>query len=101
MLFFKKGAQRTQRVRLKVVVRDQNSYLVSGLKVNVQSVPGGKLRAGKYGLKTGKAGRATFILKPKARAFGKRLTMRASASNGLGKAQMKKSTTLPRLSGRH
>jgi hypothetical protein len=100
MLFFKKGAQRTQRVRLKVVVRDQNGYLVQGIKVRVQSVPGGKLRAGNYTLKIGKAGRATFILKPKARAFGKRLTIKASASNPRGAAQAKKSTKLQRLSGR-
>ena len=101
MRFFKNGAQRTHRVRLKVVVRDQNGYLVRGLKVKVQSVPGGKLRAGKYELRTGKAGGATFSLKPKTRAFGKKLTMKASASNVLGKAQMKKSTRLPQRGGRH
>jgi hypothetical protein len=101
MRFFKKGAQRTHRVKMKIVVRDQNGYLVRGLKVRAQSVPGGKLRAGKYTLRTGKAGRATFSLKPKSRAFGKKLTMKATASNSLGKAQMKKSTKLPRRGGRH
>ncbi|HYM63240.1 MAG TPA: hypothetical protein VES61_01035 [Gaiellaceae bacterium] len=101
MKYFKKGSQRTHQVKLKVVVRDQNGYLVRGLKVRTQSVPGGKLRAGKYTLRTGKAGRATFSLKPKARVFGKRLTMKASASNQLSKAQMKKSTRLPRRTGRH
>lgn len=101
MLFFKKGAQRAHRVKLKVVVRDQNGYLVRGLKVKVKSVPGGKLRAGKYALKTGKAGRATFSLKPKARAFGKKLAMKASATNALGKAQKTKSTRLPQRAGRH
>jgi hypothetical protein len=101
MLFFTKGAQRTHRVKLKVVVRDQNGYLVRGLKVKVKSVPGGKLRAGKYDLKTGTAGRATFSLKPKARAFGKKLTMKATAATALSKAQKTKSTKLPRRSGRH
>jgi hypothetical protein len=101
MLFFKKGAQRTHRLKLKVVVRDQNGYLVRGLKVTVKSVPGGKLRAGKYALKTGKAGRATFLVKPKARALGKKLTMKATAATALSKAQRTKSTTLPRRSGRH
>jgi len=101
MRFFKKGAQRTHRLKLKVVVRDQNGYLVRGLKVQTRSVPGGKLRAGKYTLRTGKAGRATFNLKPKARVFGKRLTMKASTSNQISKAQKKKSVRLPQRAGRH
>jgi hypothetical protein len=101
MRFFTKGVKRTQRLKLKVVVRDQNGYLVRGLKVKAQSVPGGKLRAGKYALKTGKAGRATFVLKPKLRVFGKKLTIKASAATALSRTQKQTSTRLPQRAGRH
>jgi hypothetical protein len=93
-----KGVRASRRLRMVVTVKDLRGYLVRGATVRVQGVrPRRPLRSGVYTKPTGTAGRVTFALRPRARAFGKRLYVRVLARTPNARARRTTSVRLPRL----
>ena len=96
--YVKAGVRASRRLRMVVTVKDVRGYLVRGANVRVRAVrPRGALRPGVYTKPTGTAGRVTFVLKPRASAFGRRLHVRALARTPNARARRTSSVRLPRL----
>jgi hypothetical protein len=94
--YYKTAALRTHRVRMVVTVKDRRGLLVRGTKIRVRAVKAGRLvRQPKAGL-TGPKGRATFGLRLRAAAYGKRLVVASLASTPRAKASRKTAVFVPR-----
>lgn len=93
-----RGVRASRRLRMVVIVKDLRGYLVRGATVRVQAVrPRAALRPSVRTKPTGTAGRVTFTLRPRTRAFGKRLYVRAIARTPNARARRTTSVRLPRL----
>jgi hypothetical protein len=94
-----RGVRASRRLRMVVTVKDLRGYLVRGATVRVRALrPRGALRPGAYAKLTGTAGRVTFVLRARARAFGRRLYVRAFARTPNARARRTTSVRFPRLS---
>lgn len=92
-----KGFRKTKRVRMIVTVKDSLGRLIRGATVQVRGAPATRL-VGRPKLKrTDKLGRASFLLKPRARAYGKRLYTITLAKTPSAKVQRKTSVRVPKL----
>jgi len=93
-----KGVRASRRLGMVVTVKDLRGYLVRGATVRVRAVrPRGAFRPGVYTRLTGTAGRVKFVLRPRVRAFGRRLYVRALARTPNARARRTTSVRLPRL----
>lgn len=81
-----KRVAKTKRVQMLVVVKDRRGYLVRGAKITVRSKAARVLRKRTQAMKSNKTGRATFLLRVKPRALGKRLVMVTVARTPVAKA---------------
>jgi hypothetical protein len=95
-----KSFRKTKRVRMIVTVRDSLGRLVRGATVQVRGAPATRLVGRPKLKKTDKLGRASFLLKPHARAYGKRLFTVTTAKTPTAKAQRKTSVRVPKLRAR-
>jgi hypothetical protein len=94
--YYKKAALRTHRVRMVVTVKDRRGLLVRGAKIGARALKAGLLvRQPKAGV-TGPKGRATFVLRLRAAAFGKRLVVVSLARTPRTKALRKTAVRVPR-----
>jgi hypothetical protein len=91
-----KGAARTHRFRMFVTVKDNLGRLVRGAKVQIRSTAPGRTVPRQLAKTSGKLGRASFLVRVRARALGKRLVMVATASTSSAKAKKTTSVRLPR-----
>lgn len=92
----KKGVLRTHRIRMVVTVKDTRGLLIQGAKISVQSTKAGRLVHSPQGTISGKKGRATFTLRLRKAAFGKRLVTITVAKTPRAKAKKTTSIRVPR-----
>jgi hypothetical protein len=95
-----KGFRKTKRVRMIVTVKDNLGRLVRGATVQVNGAPAARLVRRPKLKRTDKLGRASLLLTPRARAYGKRLFTVTIAKTPTGKAQRKTSVRVPKLRAR-
>jgi hypothetical protein len=94
--YYKTAALRKHRVRMVVTVKDRRGLLVRGAKISVRALKAGRLvRQPKAGV-TGPKGRATFVLRLRAAAYGKRLVVVSLAKTPRAKASRKTAVFVPR-----
>jgi hypothetical protein len=94
--YYAKAARRTHRVRMVVTVKDRRGLLVRGAKISARAIRAGRLvRQPKAGL-TGSQGRATFVLRLRAAAYGKRLVVVSLAKTPRAKVSRKTTVFVPR-----
>ncbi len=92
-----RAVKQTRRLTMEVTVKDKRGYLIRSAIVRVSSIPGSKLQSGPLVTTTNKIGKARFVLRPKAQAFGQRLRMKAKATIPRASATRVTSVRLPRL----
>lgn len=95
--YLTKSFRKTKRVRMIVTVKDSLGRVVRGATVQVRGAPASRLVGRPKLKKTDKLGRASFLLKPRARAYGKRLFTVITAKTPTAKAQRKTSVRVPKL----
>jgi hypothetical protein len=95
-----KGFRKTKRVRMIVTVKDNLGRLVRGATVQVNGAPAARLVRRPKLKRTDKLGRASLLLTPRARAYGKRLFTVTIAKTPTSKAQRKTSVRVPKLRAR-
>jgi hypothetical protein len=95
-----KGFRKTKRVRMIVTVKDNLGRLVRGATVQVNGAPAARLVRRPKLKRTDKLGRASLLLTPRARAYGKRLFTVTIAKTPTAKAQRKTSVRVPKLRAR-
>lgn len=93
--YYAKKALRTHRVRMVVTVRDRRGLLVRGAKIGVRAVRAGLLVRQPRAGATGRMGRATFLLRLRAAAFGKRLIVVSLATTPRAKVSRKTAVLVP------
>jgi hypothetical protein len=91
-----RGVARTKRLRMTVTVKDGRGLLVRGAKVTVRSKAAGRLARRTQAKRSGKLGRAIFILRVKRRMLGRRLVMVTVAQTPTSKAAKTTSVRLAR-----
>jgi hypothetical protein len=94
--FYKQNALRKHRVRMVVTVKDRRGLLIRGAKISVSSTKAGRLSHRPSLHLSGRKGRATFTLRLRQAAFGKRLIVVTVAKTPRAKATKKSSVSLPR-----
>jgi hypothetical protein len=99
--FVKKGSTRTHRMRMIVTVKDRRGLLVRGAKITVRSTRAGRLLRQPRASKSGRRGMATFVLRLRASAYGKRLVLVTVAKTPRAKAVRRSVVLVPRRSGVH
>jgi hypothetical protein len=92
-----KSFRKTKRVRMIVTVKDSLGRAIRGATVQVRGAPATRLVGRPKLKKTDKLGHASFLLKPRARAYGKRLFTVTTAKTPTAKAQRKTSVRVPKL----
>ena len=92
--------RKTKRVQMIVTIKDSLGRLVRGATVQVRAAPAKGLRVKPRIKRTGKNGRVSFLLHPRARVFGKKLTTVTVAKTPTAKAQRKTSVRVPKLRAR-
>ena len=92
-----KHFRRTKRVQMIVTIKDSLGRPVRGAAVQVRAASPRGLRLKPKIKRTGKGGRAAFLLHPRARVFGKRLTVVTVARKAAGRTQRKTSVRVPKL----
>jgi hypothetical protein len=95
--YFTKGVKTTKRLRMVVTIKDRRSLLVRGAVVKVRSAKTGKIVGRAKTKRTNKKGQASFVLRLRPTAFGKRFVVMTTASTPKAKASKKTSVRLPRL----
>jgi hypothetical protein len=94
--YYKAGTPRTHRVRMVLTVKDRRGLLVHGAKISVRAVKAGRVvRQPRAGV-TGPKGRATFVLRLRAAAYGKRLVVVSLARTPRARASRKTAVFVPR-----
>jgi hypothetical protein len=91
-----KHFRRTKRVQMIVTIKDTLGRPVRGATVQVRAASPKGLRLKPKVKRTGKGGRVAFLLHPRARVFGKRLTVVTVARKATAKAQRKTSVRVPK-----
>lgn len=79
-----------------VTIKDSLGRPVRGAIVQVRAASAKGLRLKPKVKRTGKGGRVAFLLHPRARVFGKRLTVVTVARKAAAKAQRKTSVHVPK-----
>jgi hypothetical protein len=92
-----KHFRRTKRVQMIVTIKDSLGRPVRGATVQVRATAARGLRLKPKVKRTGKGGRVAFLLHPRARVFGKRLTVVTVARKAAGRAQRTTSVRVPKL----
>ena len=92
-----KSFRKTKRVTMMVTVKDTLGRLVKGATVQVRGAPASRLIGTPKLKRTNKLGRVSFLLKPRARAYGKRLFTITTAKTPTAKVQRKTSLRVPKL----
>ena len=92
-----KHFRRTSRVQMIVTIKDSLGRPVRGATVQVRAASPRGLRLKPKVKRTGKGGRVSFLLHPRSRVFGKRLTVVTVARKATAKAQRKTSVRVPKL----
>ena len=98
--YLTKGFRKTKRVRMFVTVKDNLGRLVQGATVQVRGAPATRLVRRPKVKRTGKLGGTSFLLTPRAKAYGKRLFTVTLAKTPTAKAQRKTSVRVPKLRAR-
>jgi hypothetical protein len=91
-----KGTRRTHRVRMIVTVRDRRGLLIRGAKISVRAAKAGRLLRKPKTSSSGPKGRATFVLRLRPAAFGKRLVIVGLAKTPHAKATRRTAVLVPR-----
>jgi hypothetical protein len=96
--YITKGVKRTHRLRMVITVRDSRGLLVRGAKINVQTTAKARrLKSRPKGKLSGGKGSATFVLRLRRSAFGKRLVMLTVAKTPQVKTRKSTSVRLPKM----
>jgi hypothetical protein len=95
-----KGFRKTKRVRMIVTVKDNLGRLVRGATVQVNGAPAARLVRRPKLKRTDKLGRASLLLTPRARSYGKRLFTVTIAKTPTSKVHRKTSVRVPKLRAR-
>jgi hypothetical protein len=99
--FVKKGSTRTRRLRMTVTVKDRRGLLVRGAKITVRSTRAGRLVRQPRASKSGRRGMATFVLRLRGSAYGKRLVLVTVAKTPSAKAVRRSVVLVPRSRAAH
>jgi hypothetical protein len=94
--FYKQNALRKHLVRMVITVKDRRGLLIQGAKISVRSTKTGRLSHRPNVHLSGRKGRATFTLRLRQAALGKRLIIVTVAKTPRAKASKKSSVSLPR-----
>jgi hypothetical protein len=94
--FGKKGSLRTRRMRMTVTLKDRRGLLVRGAKIAVRSTRAGRLVRQPRASKSGVRGMATFVLRLRAAAYGKRLVLVTAAKTPRARAVRRSVVLVPR-----
>ena len=97
--FVKKGSVRTHRLRMTVTVKDRRGRLVRGAKITVRETRAGRLVRRARTSSSGPRGRATFVLRLRPAAYGKRLVLVTVAKTPRAKAVRRSAVRVPRRRG--
>jgi hypothetical protein len=92
-----KPFRKTKRLQMIVTVKDSLGRLVKGATVQVLGAPQARLKVRNKVKKTGKLGRAFFLLTPRPKVYGKRLFTLTIARTPSAKTQRKTSVRVPKL----
>jgi hypothetical protein len=95
-----KSFRKTKRVRMIVTVKDGLGRLVRGATVQVNGAPAARLVRRPKLKRTDKLGRASLLLTPRTRAYGRRLFTVTIAKTPTAKVQRKTSVRVPKLRAR-
>jgi hypothetical protein len=98
--YIAKGFRKTKRLKLVVTVKDRLGRVVRGASVQVRGATAKGLKRKTKLKKTGKLGRVSFLVYPRARMFGKRLFTVTHAKTPTAKALRKTSVRVPKLRAR-
>lgn len=99
--FSKRGVLRTHRLRMVVTVKDRLGRLVRGAKISVRSTRARRLVRQPRLSVSGRKGRATFVLRLRPAAYGKRLVVLTVARTPRAKAARRTAVGVPRRSPAH
>ena len=94
--FVRKGSVRTHRLRMIVTVKDRRGLLVRGAKIRVHAARRGRLVRQPRAASSGRRGKATFVLRLRRSAYGKRLVVVTVARTPHAKATRKAAVLVPR-----
>src|SRR5439155_15165391 len=93
---YKHKAMLMHIVRMVITVKDRRGLLIQGAKISVRSTKAGRLSHRPKLHLSGRKGRATFTLRLRQAAFGKRLIVVTLAKTPKAKATKRSSVSLPR-----
>jgi hypothetical protein len=96
--YFAKGVKTTKRLRMVVTVKDRRNLLIHGAVVTARSAKTGRIVGRSKVKQTNTKGKATFTLRLRKTAFGKRLAIVTTAKTPKAKVAKRTSVRLPRLS---
>jgi hypothetical protein len=99
--FVKAGSLRTHRLRMIVTVKDRRGRLVRGAKIRVRSTRSRRLVRQPLTKLSGRRGKATFALRLRATAYGKRLVLVTVARTPTAKASRRSVVRVPRRTRAH
>jgi Holliday junction resolvase-like predicted endonuclease len=83
-------------MRMIVTVKDRRGLLIRGAKISVRSTKAGRLSKRPKMHLSGRQGRATFTLRLRKAAFGKRLIVVTFAKTPQAKATKRSAVAVPR-----
>ncbi len=95
--YLPKGVIRSKRMRMVVTLEDRRNYLVRGATVSIRLVRGKLLVKRVQTKKSSKVGTATFVLRVRKAAFGRRLVIDTTAKTPSAKASKRTSVRLSRI----
>jgi hypothetical protein len=94
--FYKQNVLRRHFMRMVVTVQDRQGKLIQGAKISVRSTKAGRLAHRPKLHLSGRKGRATFTLRLRKAAFGKRLIVVTLAQTPKAKATKRSAVFVPR-----
>jgi hypothetical protein len=94
--FYKQNVLRRHFMRMVVTVKDRRGLLIRGAKISVRSTKSGRLSKRPKMHLSGSKGRATFTLRLRKTAFGKRLIVVTIAKTPKAKATKRSAVAVPR-----
>lgn len=94
--FYKQNVLRRHFMRMVVTVKDRRGLLIQGAKISVRSTKAGRLSHRPTMHLSGRKGRATFTLRLRKAAFGKRLIVVTLAKTPKAKATKRSAVIVPR-----
>jgi hypothetical protein len=98
--FYKQNALRKHVLRVVITVKDRRGLLIRGAKISVRSTKAGRLSHRPKMHLSGRKGGATFTLRLRKAAVGKRLIVVTLAKTPRAKAAKKSSVNVPRSKDR-